>query len=83
MGRWPPPVRAATCPVNSNRTLEDKIRPLEQPQRLGLLLFSPARGGRGLRGRLPTPGPTPGPGERVSREPGTWVRPPTWLLPVR
>ena len=44
-GRWPPPVRAATCPVPPNRTLEGNVRPLEQPQRLGLLLVCPSLGG--------------------------------------
>ena len=27
-----------TCPITSNRALQGKARPLEQPQRLGLLL---------------------------------------------
>ena len=37
-GRWPPPACVATCPVAPYRTLQTKVRPSEEPQRLGLLL---------------------------------------------
>ena len=39
------PVRAATCQVNPSRPLQDKVRALEQPQRLGLLLVRFSLGG--------------------------------------
>ena len=61
-GRWPTPVRTATCQVNPSRTLRSNVRPLEQPQRLRLLLVCFSLGVWSLRRPLLTPGPTPGRG---------------------
>ena len=63
------PVRAATCPVIPIRASEGKVRPLEQPQRLRLLLVRLSPVGSGLCRPLPAPGLTPsrGSGSRVSR----------------
>ena len=81
-GRWPP-VRAATCPVTPNQTLEGEVRPLEQPQRLGLLLLRPSRDGPGRRLSLRAPRLPPGrgSGSLVGRILG--APPPTWPSPVR
>ena len=82
-GRWPTPVRTATCQVNPSRTLRSNVRSSEQPQRLGLLLVRLSLGGWSWRLPPAHAGSGAWPGERVSRGPGTWVRPPTWLSPFR
>ena len=75
-GRCPAPTRRGTrfragiCgPGPVSLALEGKVGPLEQPQRLGLLLVCPSLGGPGLRRTLRTPGLTIGRGSRsrVSR----------------
>ncbi len=65
-------VSAATCPITPNRALGGKVRLLEQPGRLGLLLARLSLGGHGLGRPVFTPVPTPGRGcgSLVHRVPG-------------
>ena len=64
---------AFQCPVLRTASASRAAAGPPLPRRLELAPApAPAHAGSGV-----------GPGERVSRGPGTWVRPPTWLSPFR